>query len=105
VAFRWVLPEEPGPQGQRVLRAPVRERTREAALAAARRAEPQVRQALVMLARSQQLPEKEVDRSLQEAEVVLTRLYLTIVYIPGASNKHPLHVFEPNGCALYFGTP
>jgi hypothetical protein len=103
-AFRWVLPEELGPQGRRALRAPLRERTREAALAAARRAEPQVREALVKLARSQQLPEEEVDKSLQEAAVVPTRLYLTFVYIPGSANKHALHVLEPNGCDLSYST-
>ncbi len=43
---RWVVPLEPVPKGQRVLRPPVRERTREAALAAVRRIDGQLLEAL-----------------------------------------------------------
>ena len=43
--FSWVVPIEPGLEGRRVLRPPLRERTREAALAAVRRLDPRLREA------------------------------------------------------------
>jgi hypothetical protein len=104
-AFRWALPLEPGPQGRRVLQAPVRERSREAALAAARRAEPGLREALLKLTRHHQMPDEKVDELLRSADVAPTRLYLAIVYVPGAANKHPLHVFDNDANrGIYTGT-
>jgi Putative zinc-finger len=97
--FRWMLPVEPGPQGRRVLRAPIRERTREAAWQAAGRAQSQVREALLRVARHYQLPIEETNSLLQKAEIeiVPTKLYLGIIYIPGSSNRRPLHLFDNDG--------
>jgi hypothetical protein len=94
--FRWVLPVEPGPQGRRVLRAPIRERTREAAWQAAGRAQPQVREALLQVSRHYRLPAHEASNLLQKSEIDIapTKLYLGIIYIPGTSNRRPLHLFD-----------
>src|SRR2546421_4372807 len=48
---RWVVPLEPGPQGRRVPRPPVRARTREATLQAVRRIDPPLREALLQAVR------------------------------------------------------
>jgi RNA polymerase sigma-70 factor (ECF subfamily) len=73
--LRWRMMIEPGPAGRRELRAPIRERTREAAAAALRRLEPQVRAAS------------------GKTDVTPTRHYLAIVYIPGGtSTRRPLQV-------------
>jgi hypothetical protein len=74
--LRWVITIESGPAGRRELRAPIRERTQEAALEALRRVEPHVR---------------EVGGKM---EITPTRYYLAIVYIPGGtSKKRPLRVY------------
>jgi hypothetical protein len=65
---RWLAPGVPGRQGTRAVRPPVRERTREAALQAARRLDPEV----------------------QEAQIVATTLNCTIIYVPGSSNSRPI---------------
>jgi hypothetical protein len=86
----WLLPVEPGPQGRRALLAPIRARTREAALEAARRIEPQLRDGLLKNCRYYQRPTEVVDRilqGLQGAAVVPTRLDLEIVYFTGTGNR------------------
>jgi hypothetical protein len=92
-ALRWIMPVEPGPQGRRALMPPIRARTREAALEAARRLEPQVREGLLKFARYYKRSEEEMDGFFQKAEVLPTRLDLVIVYIPGTANRLLIHEF------------
>jgi RNA polymerase sigma-70 factor (ECF subfamily) len=70
---QWVIPLEPGPEGRRMPRPPVRQRTREAALQAARRIDPQV----------------------TEAEIVPTELDLVFIYIPGRVNRTQIYMVRP----------
>jgi hypothetical protein len=73
--LQWIVPVEPGPQGRRALRPQVRERTLEAALAAARRLDPQA----------------------EATQIVPTVLNLTILYVPGRSNKLYVRVVRRDG--------
>lgn len=81
--LKRVLPMEPGPQGRRRLMPLTRARTREAALATARRIESSLRAGLLQSGRSIE----EVDRLLQGAEIVPTHLDLGILYFTGTSNR------------------
>jgi hypothetical protein len=65
----WVMLAEPGREGRRSFRPLVRERTPEAALQAVRRIDPQA----------------------DPAQIVSTGLDLAIVYLPGTSNRRPIH--------------
>jgi hypothetical protein len=78
---QWVVTLEPGRQGRRAARPPVLERTRAAALQAARRQDPQV----------------------QEPEIVPTRLSLTFFYMPGTSNRRVIHL-AGNDVMIYWST-
>jgi hypothetical protein len=89
---RWVIPLEPGPEGRRVLRSAVQERTREAALQAVRRIEPRLREALLEAERRVDPQLEPSPRVVEEAQIFPTRLELAIVYIPGASNARKLQV-------------
>jgi hypothetical protein len=89
---RWIVTTEPGPPCRRVLMPPVRERTREAALAAARRAFPPVTEAMVQAARKR---DEEIDAARmipQSEQIYPTELDLVIVYIPGTATDHPISV-------------
>jgi hypothetical protein len=89
---RWVVPLEPGPRGRRVPRPPVRERTRDAALAAARRAFPAVSEAMVQAARKRD-PQIDAARLTPQPEQIYpTELDLVIVYIPGTVTDRPIRV-------------
>jgi hypothetical protein len=88
--MRWELPGEPGPSGRRVLYGPICEQTREAALAALRRAEPEVREA----PRRTGATAESIDEFVAKMEVAPTRYYLAFVYVPGLSNKRPLYIFD-----------
>ena len=76
-----------------MLRVPVRERTRAAAEASARRLDPQLREAILQGAR-QRDPRAEVLARFEQPEITPTRLRLTIVYIPGLTNKRGLHILR-----------
>jgi hypothetical protein len=94
---RWVFPLEPGSTGRRMLMPPVRERTREAALQAARRVAPQVPEAILSIIRG---VDPELDPSQlvpQPEQIVATDLDLMIAYIPGTMNKHWIHQFGLHG--------
>jgi hypothetical protein len=92
-AFEWVVPLAPGSEGKRVLRPPVRERTREAARQAARRLDPSLVQALrEALGRID--PRLAGGEGVEEPEIVPTSLSLTMVYIPGLTNQRSLHVLR-----------
>jgi len=92
-ARRWVVPVEPG---RRVLIPPVRERTPEEALRAARRAFPPVTEAMLEYDR-QSRPDVTAEQLLpQPGEIAPTELDLVIVYIPGTSNARPVFWVRPN---------
>jgi RNA polymerase sigma-70 factor (ECF subfamily) len=87
---RWVISLEPGPRGRRELMPPVRERTREAALQAARRLFPPVTDAMVA-AYSRYEPDQTAAKLIPQPEQIApTELDLVIVYIPGNTNAHPV---------------
>jgi len=91
---RWIVRVEPGPAGHRVLMPPIRERTREAALAAARRAFPPVTPAL--LAASHQTDTQiEADQILpQPGQIFPTEMDLVVVYIPGVVTERGIRWFR-----------
>jgi len=87
---RWVVSLEPGPKGRRELMPPVRERTREAALQAARRVLPPVTAAMVDAHRRYGPGMTAAKRLPQPEQIAPTELDLVVVYIPGATNAHPV---------------
>jgi RNA polymerase sigma-70 factor, ECF subfamily len=89
---RWVVPLKPIPTGQRVLRPPVRERTREAALAAVRRLDPKLLEALAREWQRQD-PRAAATPPADAAQIFPTKLSLTIIYIPGSSNARSPYVW------------
>src|SRR5262249_43321926 len=92
--LRWVVPLEPGLQGRRVLMPPMRGASKEAALAAARQLDPHLREAAVQALRRDD-PRSTAGPTVDEAEVVRTRLNLTVVFIPGLTNQRALHILRP----------
>ena len=64
----------------------VRERTPAAALQAAQRLWPQIREAILRMGRRGRSEMSEADLAPQASQIVPTRLELTVVYIPGASH-------------------
>jgi hypothetical protein len=92
---RFVVPMETGRQGRRLVMAPVRDRTREGTLALAQRLDPQIREAILTAARRRR--DAEVDAAQmdpQPGQIVPTKLDLRVIYIPGLSNRHSIHVVE-----------
>jgi hypothetical protein len=87
--LQWVMPAGPG---RRAPRPPVRERTREAALQAARRVSPQLVEAMLQAARHLKPDFDEREMLPQETQIVPTTLDLTVLYLPGASHARPLHL-------------
>ena len=67
--------------------APVRERTREAALQAARRLFPQLQETLLRIERRLNPQVDPSELRFQESQIVLTRLNLTVLYVPGAAHS------------------
>jgi predicted DNA-binding protein (UPF0251 family) len=113
--FRWVVP---GEGGRRALWSPIRERTPEAALAAARGVDPQRLQAMFAIAHRvdpriqevQFLPHaariltaSEVPEILhahfapQESQLIRTELELHVIYVSGMSHNSIVQVFRPGG--------
>jgi RNA polymerase sigma factor (sigma-70 family) len=89
----WVVPVEPGPQGRRVLRPIIRERTREAVLQALSRLNPEVRDAAVQTVRQTLNAAGEAaSRVPLEAQVYPTVLRLTFIYVPGSSNARRIRI-------------
>jgi hypothetical protein len=95
--FKWVVPLGPGVSGRRALTPIIRERTREAALQAARRVDGRVIALMLEIARRTDPRFDEGQMIPQEAQIVPTALDLTILYVPGASNRRPIHVVRPDG--------
>jgi hypothetical protein len=92
---RWVVPLEAGPRGKRVLRPPVQERTREAAVEALHRIDPKIREALLQSMRRGD-PRVDAAPPDDEAQIVPTRLNLTVLYVPGDTNARTIHVICPD---------
>jgi hypothetical protein len=90
--LKWVVPLSPGPQGRRALRPLIRERTKEAALQAVRRVDPQIRAALLEGLRWTDPRLPDAPHVAEEDQIHPTRLDLAFVYVPGLSNRHALHV-------------
>jgi hypothetical protein len=88
-----VVPLETGPRGKRVLRPPVQERTREAAVEALRRIDPKIRETLLQSMR-QSDPRLDAAPPDDEAQIFPTRLNLTVLYMPGDTNARPIHVIS-----------
>ena len=85
--LQWVVPYAPGPKGKRTLRPPVRGRTREEALDALRRVDPETR-AAVLAAALRLDPRLEKKLPTDEEQIVPTELELATVYIPDDANRH-----------------
>jgi Putative zinc-finger len=90
--LRWVVPYAKGPNGKRVFYPRVRERTREAALAALRRVDPEIRAALWQAA-VRALPSLEAAPPAEEAQIVPTELNLATIYMPDAANKYHVLIY------------
>jgi hypothetical protein len=103
-ASRWVVSLEPGPEGRRMILPPVRERTREAALKAARRVFPPVTEGMLQVAWRRKPQISAVDMLPQASEIYPTELSLILVYIPGTSNARPVRIVGPGfnqGAGVY----
>jgi len=83
----WVVPLKFGREGRRVFVPTVRERTREDALQALRRVDPQIREA-VMRTAARHDPRIAQSPPSEEAQIVPTRLNLTLLYVQGLTNEH-----------------
>jgi hypothetical protein len=92
--FRWAMPTV---DGKRVPRLLLRERTREAALQAARRYFPPFAPAMVKAERTFTPGVTEAQLTPDMKDVVPTRLELQITYIPGTSHRYALVTFGPGG--------
>jgi hypothetical protein len=79
--LRWLVPVDPGPEGRLIPRPMVRERTREAAIQALRRVDPQVR-AAVLAAAGRNDPRFLAEPVSEEAQIAPTELNLTLIYLP-----------------------
>jgi hypothetical protein len=91
---RWVVRLEPGPTGRRLLIPPIRERTPEEALAAARRAFPPITPTL-LAAFHQSDPRLDADQILpQPGQIFPTELDLVVVYIPGTATPRGFRWFR-----------
>jgi RNA polymerase sigma-70 factor, ECF subfamily len=91
---RWVVPIEPGRQGRRLLRPPVQERTREAALQAVRQLDPKIRDAALHV-RGGRSPEGTAAPVIPlEAQIFPTQLGLTFIYFQGTSNARSVRVLH-----------
>jgi hypothetical protein len=87
VGLRWLVPMSPGPESRFVVRPKVRERTREAALAALRRLDPGIRSA-VLAASGRLDPRLLQNPPPEEAQIVPTDLNLATIYVPSTAGKY-----------------
>ena len=85
--LQWVVPMG---AGRRVLRPPVRERSREAALQALRRVDPQIREAVLQAASQAEIASGTVTLG-DDAQIAPTELDLQIAYIPDPASRRPLY--------------
>jgi hypothetical protein len=90
--FRWMVPAEPG---KRAMWAPVRERTREAALQAARAIDARILQSLLAVARKSDPRIQEEQFMPQEVHIVPTELSLVFLYSTGILHERPVRAVRP----------
>jgi hypothetical protein len=90
--YRWVAPVVPGREGRRAIMPPVLGRTRDETLAAARRLDTRLLEAI--LPEAQRLrPEIQGAALVPDAgEIIPTEQNLRIVYIPGLSNRRNISI-------------
>jgi hypothetical protein len=84
---QWVVPVMPGAEGTRAVMTPVVARTREAALAAARQLDLHLLEAILPEARRLNPAVQTASHVPEAGEIKSTELDLTIVYVPGLSNR------------------
>jgi hypothetical protein len=89
-ASRWAVTVDPGLPGRRVLMPPVREKTRDGALQAARRAFPPVTPEMLQAARQSDPQIDAVQLAPQPGQIYPTELDLVIVYIPGVTKERAI---------------
>jgi hypothetical protein len=94
--LEWIVPLEPGPQGRRALVSPVLERTRDAALQAARRLSLPVSEAVLPVLRRRDSQFELAWLVPQPDQIVPTELELKIAYI-FPLNKHRVWQFCTRG--------
>jgi hypothetical protein len=99
--LRWVVPMEPGPRGLRVLRPPIRERSRAAALQAVRRIDLRLREALLRAMRRVDPRLDAAPHVVEEDQIFPTKLDLTFIYFPGTRNGRAIRVRERESCDHY----
>jgi hypothetical protein len=95
--WRWVVIVEHGIEGRWVPRPLLRERTREAVMQAVLRLDPKIREKAVHTRRTAR-PSPEPDPTPLEAQVFPTKLSLTFMYFPSASNALCPYIVYPHGC-------
>jgi hypothetical protein len=90
--YRWVAPVVPGREGRRAIMPPVLGRTRDETLAAARRVDARLLEAI--LPEAQRLrPEIRSAAMVPDAgEIIPTELNLRLVYIPGLSSRRNISI-------------
>jgi len=94
--LEWIVPLEPGPQGRRALVSPIQERTRDAALQAARRLSLPVSEAVLPVLRRSD-PQFELARLVpQPDQIVPTEMDLKIAYV-FPLNKHRVWQYSTRG--------
>jgi hypothetical protein len=91
---RWVIPLGPGRQDRRVLRPPVSARTRQETLAAVRRVDPQLKEALLQAVDRADPRTPQALETFEEQQIFPTQRNLTFVYIPGATNARSIFVLS-----------
>jgi hypothetical protein len=90
--FRWVVPIVPGPEGRRAVLPTSRGRTPEEARAAARRLDARLLEAILPEVRRSRPEVKSTAMVVDAGEVAPTQLDLTVVFVPGLSNRHTIHI-------------
>jgi RNA polymerase sigma-70 factor (ECF subfamily) len=91
--LRWVVPYAKGPQGKRAFQPRVRERTREAALAALRRVHPEIRAAVWQAAVRADPRLEGTSPPPDEEQIVPTKLDLATIYMPDTANKYHVLIY------------
>jgi RNA polymerase sigma-70 factor (ECF subfamily) len=90
--YQWAVPIVPGREGRRAILPAVQGRTREEALAAARRLDTHLLEAIFPEA-SRLKPEVRIADHVPDAgEIRPTRLDLRIIYVPGLSNRREIRI-------------
>jgi Putative zinc-finger len=95
--FQWAVPTEPGRQGRRILVPTIHERTRAAALEAARQLATHFTETLLPFIRRRDPQFDAAKLAVQAEQIVPTELDLKIAYIHGTINKHCVVQYSTQG--------